>query len=84
MVKNECGQSGDGTLKLNVSEEWTDGGTDFLHVGTDSQKQIHQNFFFLGIVKKGCAQSSHGTLKLPVHFLHAGANLGKLKVDLMI
>ena len=25
MVKNGCGQSGDGTLKLAVSEEWIDG-----------------------------------------------------------
>ena len=25
MVKNGCGQSCDGTLKLTVSEEWTDG-----------------------------------------------------------
>ena len=24
MVKNECGQFGDQTLKLTVSEEWTD------------------------------------------------------------
>ena len=24
-VKNGCGQSGDGTLKLTLSEEWTDG-----------------------------------------------------------
>ena len=37
MIKNGCGQSGDGTLKLNVSEEWTDGITDFLHVVTQSQ-----------------------------------------------
>ena len=25
MVKNGCGQSCDGTLKLDVSKEWTDG-----------------------------------------------------------
>ena len=25
MVKNECGQSCDGTLKLTVTEDWTDG-----------------------------------------------------------
>ena len=25
MVKNECGQSGHGTLKLTVSEDWMDG-----------------------------------------------------------
>ena len=39
MVKNRCGQSCDGTLKLTVSEEWaTDGINWFLHVDTDSQK----------------------------------------------
>ena len=25
LVKNGCGQCGDGTQKLTVSEEWTDG-----------------------------------------------------------
>ena len=38
MVKNGCGQSGDRTLSLNVSEEWTDGITDSLLADTDSQK----------------------------------------------
>ena len=38
MVKNGCGHSGHGTLKLTVSEKWTDGITDFLYVDTDSQK----------------------------------------------
>ena len=38
MVKNKCGQSGDGTLKLTVSEVWTDEITDLLHADTDSQK----------------------------------------------
>ena len=46
MVKNSCGQSGDGTLKLTVSEEWTDRIPGFLHVDTDSQKlKDDQNFF---------------------------------------
>ena len=36
--QNGFGQSGDGTLKLTVSEEWTDGITDFFHVDKDSQK----------------------------------------------
>ena len=46
MVKNECGQSGDRALKLNVSEEWVDGMTDFLHVGADSQRlNANQEFF---------------------------------------
>ena len=38
VVKNGCNQSDDGTLKLTVSEESTDGITYFLHVGTDLQK----------------------------------------------
>ena len=38
MIKNGCSQSGDGTLKLTVSEEWTGGITTFLHVGTGSKK----------------------------------------------
>ena len=29
-VQNGCDQSGDGILKLNVSEEWTDGITYFF------------------------------------------------------
>ena len=37
------------------------------------------------MVKNGCDQSGHGTLKLAVSsilvFLHAGTNSGKLKVD---
>ena len=45
LVKNWCGQSGDGTLKLTVSEDWTDGIT-FLCAHTDSQKsKVDQNFF---------------------------------------
>ena len=35
MVKNRSGQSGDGTLKLTVSEESTVEITGFLHVDTD-------------------------------------------------
>ena len=34
MVRNGCGQSSGRTLKLTVSEEWTDRITDFLHAGT--------------------------------------------------
>ena len=36
ILKNWRGQSGLWTLKLTVSEEWTDGITDFLHVDADS------------------------------------------------
>ena len=46
IVKNGCGRSGEETLKLTGSEELTDGITDFLHVGTDSQKlKAEQKFF---------------------------------------
>ena len=37
-AKNGCDQSGDGTLKLTLSQEWTNGITNFSHVDTDSQK----------------------------------------------
>ena len=46
IVKNKCDQSGDGTLKLTVSEEWTDGITNSLHVDSDSQKLKADNNFF--------------------------------------
>ena len=46
IVKSGCGQSGDMFLKLTVSEEWTDGRTDSLHVCTDSKKlKTDQKFF---------------------------------------
>ena len=61
MVKTECGQSGDRTLKLTISEECTDELTDFLHVDTDSQKLKADKFFWGGgggvgvrMVKNGC------------------------------
>ena len=61
IVKNKCDQSGDGTLKLTVSEEWTDGITNSLHVDSDSQKlKTDNNFFWVGIDKSGCGESGHG------------------------
>ena len=51
MVKNGCGQSGDGTLKLTVSEE-----TDFLLVDIDSQKpKVDQKMFGWAWSKMGVA-----------------------------
>ena len=47
VVKNRCDQSGDGTQKLIVSEEWADRTNDILHVDTDSQK-IKTDQMFLG------------------------------------
>ena len=46
MVKNGCDQSCNETLKLTVSEEWTDGINWFMHVDTDSQKlKAYQKIF---------------------------------------
>ena len=46
MVKNGCGQSSHGILKLTVSEEWTDEINYFLNVDTGSLKsKADQNFF---------------------------------------
>ena len=47
MVKNGCGLPCDVTLKLTVSEEWTDGiNLIFLHVDTDLQKlKVDQKIF---------------------------------------
>ena len=65
IVRSGCGQSGDRTLKLTVSERWTD---DFLHVNTDSQKlKAGQTFFGWTWSKMyGHGQSGHRTLKLTV------------------
>ena len=38
MVRIGCGQSGHGTLKLTVSQEWSDGMNWFLHAGANSGK----------------------------------------------
>ena len=56
MAKNGYGQSGDGTLKLTVFEEWTDGidKLDFLHVDPWLQKlKADQKFFGCGWSKMG-------------------------------
>ena len=67
MVNNGCGQSGLWTLKLTVSEEWTDWITVFLHVNIEITKvKSWSKIFWLGIVKNECGQSGHGTLKLTV------------------
>ena len=88
MVKNGCGQSCDGILKLTVSEEWIDG-IDWYFACWYSFTKIKSwsKIFWVGLVKNGCGQSGHGTLKLAVSSilpLHAGTNSGKLKVDSMI
>ena len=56
VVKNGCGQSGLGTLKLTASKEWTVRITDFLYVDTDSQKlKTDQKFFGWAWSKMGGA-----------------------------
>ena len=67
VVKNGCGQSCDGTLKLTLSEEWTNGINWFLacscrFITVKSWSKI----YWVGMVKNGCGQSGHGTLKLTV------------------
>ena len=52
MVKNGCGHSGDGTLKLSASAEWTDGTNEFLYADTDSQKLKSVQNVFGGHVQK--------------------------------
>ena len=67
MAKNGWGQSGDWTLKLTESKEWTDGITHFLYIDTDSQKlKADQKSFWLCMLKNECGQSGHETLKFTV------------------
>ena len=55
MVENGFDQSGLWTLKLTVSQEWTDG-IDFLRVETDSQKlKVDQKFVGWASSKMGVA-----------------------------
>ena len=56
MVKNGCGQSGDGTLKLTYLKNEQMEQSDFLHAHTDAQKlKIDQNFFVWTWSKMGVA-----------------------------
>ena len=91
MIKNGCGQSGDRTLKLAVSEEWA-GGINWLFACSYRFTNIKSwsRFFWVGMVKNGCGHSGHWTLEFTVShkwtdginwFLHAGRNSGKLKID---
>ena len=62
MVKNACSQSCDGTLKLTVSEEWTDGINLFFACWYMMIK-ADQKFFGWAFVKNRCGQSDQGTPK---------------------
>ena len=65
-----------------------------MHIDTNSHRlKVNQNIFALGMVKNGCGQSGHRTLKLTRSrewidrmkwFFHAGADWGKLKVISLI
>ena len=64
MVKNGCDQSCDGILKLTLSEEWTNWINWFLacwcrFITVKNWSKI----YMVGMVKNGCGQSGHGTLK---------------------
>ena len=60
LVKNGCGQSGHGTLKLTVSQKWTG----FLHDGTNFKKVKNEfNDFLVGMVKNDHGLLVHETLK---------------------
>ena len=63
----DVGQSCDGTLKLTLSEEWTNGINWFFaywcrFTTVKSWSKIH----WVGMVKNGCDQSGIGILKLTV------------------
>ena len=63
VVKNGCGQSCDETLKLTLSEEWTNGINWFLACSCRfTTVKSWSKIYWVGIVKNGCAQSGHGTL----------------------
>ena len=74
MVRNGCGQSGDGTLKLTVSEEWADRITDFLYVYTDLQKLKADQNVLGGHSQKCVWQVWSWALKLTVSWKWTSSN----------
>ena len=67
MVKNAYGQSSGGTLKLPVSEEWTEGiNWLFPYWYRFTKIKNWSKNFWVGVVKNECGQSGHGPLKLTV------------------
>ena len=60
MVRNGCDQSGHGTLKLALSQEWID----FLHAGANSRKlKVISMIFIGGPGQNGRGHLVHETLK---------------------
>ena len=68
MIKNGCGQSGDETLKLTVSEEWADGINwffAFFATGFYKFRKAKSRFkdFWVVLVKNGHDLLVHEALK---------------------
>ena len=67
MVKNGCGQFGDGTLNLTVSEEWTDGIKWFFAYQYKFRKaKCWFSDFWMGMVKNDHGLLVHETLNATV------------------
>ena len=63
MVNTGCGQSAYGSLKLTVSEAWTDRNC-FLCWYRCMKLKSWSKVICVGMVKNGCGQSGHRALKL--------------------
>ena len=64
MARNGCGQSGHGTLKLAVSQEWIDAMNWFLACWWKFKEvKSYSNDFWVGLVKNGHGHLVHETLK---------------------
>ena len=64
MVRNGYCQSGHGTLKLAVLQEWIDGMNLFFACWCNFRKaKSYFNDFWVGLVKNGCDHLVHETLK---------------------
>ena len=70
MVKNGCAQSGHGTLKLTVSQEWVDWMNWLFTCRCKFRKaKSYCTDFWVGMVKNGVAiYLIHGTLKFAVSY----------------
>ena len=65
VVKNGCGQSCDGTLKLTPSEAWKNEINWFFACWCRFKTvKSWSKIYWVGMFKNGCGDSSHGTLKL--------------------
>ena len=70
VVKNACGQSGDGTLKLTLSEEWTNGINWFFACWCRFiTVKSWSKFYWVGMVKNGCSNYMNRVDYFNVDFL---------------